>query len=550
MLKELPEGYTLWEHAGEEDDGNADPQQPPTAATGKRHGKDRVDTYLYGHPGGKTKRFRSPLEFYPHLLWLCTGRGTCQCKHCKSSLKDVVERQYITGNNHVAQKKAVEDTTPVPEEKVATEPKNPLSSIDPQLSFGQATIKTCWLLKHPTTGIKTVSTTPLPRDTRSLEQKFDSEPNGVFIYRPGELVWFNKGSAWGLAVVCLRQIMSSIPHYLLQPLSHPLKHLPPLIKDQELIRPWLAWSVPSTTHAEIAHLTYDQVPWDQALNGKLGSGDAEVDGSILAAKRIDGSYTLFDRLGMPTAAPGEVFYTGMFLGAEKIWVGEPVRVRAPGDDVVVMVLQHIIETAVGTTSYVTLVGDIYKFVEMPTPYKSQSEWPTPDLPARMVSDLRFRNEVAENARRAVWHEWRLLGPMARKPLEEIKGRWYETQSLLPILRGVEFQHEISKGVTSDAGGWMNGRGDSSNRAGQRKKNRLDTLGKAVPQDLKISRGLNGPPSENVFPMEQPNVHMGHGAANEGQYGSVGGVADGEMDQFMDLDHTGENQGLWSDSMQR
>ena len=287
-------------------------------------------------------------------------------------------------------------------------------------------------------------------------------------------------------------------------MSHPLRHSAPIIKDQSATRPWLAWSIPNTTHSLINNLTYDQVPWVSLLRGDLGSGDAEVDGSILAAKGVDGSYTLFDRLEKPTAAPGEVYYTGMFLGAEKIWVGEPVRLRAPNDESVVMVIREMIERTAATASFVTLVGDIYKSVEMPTPYKDRKEWPIPNLPPRMVADIRFRNEVADNAKRGMYLEWRLVEANARRSLPEVKGRWYETRTLLPILRGAEFQQEIANGITSDVGVWMNARGDSSNGAGHRKKNRLDTLGRSVPPNTKISRGLNGPASENMFPSEQPN----------------------------------------------
>jgi Transcription-silencing protein Clr2 len=384
---------------------------------------------------------------------------------------------------------------------------------------------------------------------RSPEQNLDAEPNGKYLYRPGELVWFNKGAAWGLAVICKRQIINSIPRYLLQPLSHPLRHCSSLIKTQDLIRPWLAWSVPNTTHPQISNLAYDQVPWERVVKGELGAGDPEVDGSILAAKAIDGSYTLFDRLDIPTAAPGEVYYSGMFLGAEKIWVGEPIRMRGANDDVVVMVIQQMIERTAATGSIVTLVGDIYKFVEMPTPYKDRSEWPTPKLPPRMVADLYFRNEVSNNAKKGVWYEWRLLEPMARKQLTEVKGRWYETRALLPILRGVEFQNDIAKGITSDAGVFMNARGDSSNRPGQRKRNRLDTLGRAVPQDLKISRGLNGSPADDTFPDEHQDIQSTRRPANLGQFGSTGGATVGDLDQFMNLDHGTENQDFYGNTMQ-
>lgn len=48
---------------------------------------DRQDSYLYGHPQGRKKRFRSPADFYNHLLWLATDAegdsyNNCGCKIC------------------------------------------------------------------------------------------------------------------------------------------------------------------------------------------------------------------------------------------------------------------------------------------------------------------------------------------------------------------------------------------------------------------------------------------------------------------------------------
>ena len=47
---------------------------------------ERQDAYLYGHPQGRKKRFRSPADFFPHVLWLVTDKEgdprNCSCKIC------------------------------------------------------------------------------------------------------------------------------------------------------------------------------------------------------------------------------------------------------------------------------------------------------------------------------------------------------------------------------------------------------------------------------------------------------------------------------------
>ena len=53
---------------------------------------ERQDAYLYGHPEGRKKRFRSPADFVPHLLWLESDkdgdRANCSCKLCSPDKDD------------------------------------------------------------------------------------------------------------------------------------------------------------------------------------------------------------------------------------------------------------------------------------------------------------------------------------------------------------------------------------------------------------------------------------------------------------------------------
>ncbi len=77
ILNSFPEGYVLWDHSRPEGEAG---QKTST----------RADAYLYGHPAGRTKRFRSPQEFLPHLRWLAMGGDEgCECKVCTSAQKDV-----------------------------------------------------------------------------------------------------------------------------------------------------------------------------------------------------------------------------------------------------------------------------------------------------------------------------------------------------------------------------------------------------------------------------------------------------------------------------
>ncbi|KAI9736386.1 MAG: hypothetical protein M1818_006119 [Claussenomyces sp. TS43310] len=530
VLKELPEDYVLWQHVKYSADSaqTTGPQKKTHAAAGT----ERNDAFLYGHPGGRSKKYRSPQEFFPHLLWLATdkegNRLNCSCKNCSPDKRSGADTTEDASKNTNLDQGERPETVP---------DRNAKSIMSSRRIDAAASVP--------------IPSSSLFRPTRSAEQELDRVANGKYLYRPGELVWFSKGPAWGLAVICKRQYVNSAARYLLQPLSHPLHHPPPQIKDQESIRPWLAWSLPQTTHSQIRTLKFDEVPWERVVRGDFGAGDAEVDGSILASKAVDGAYNLFDRLQIPTAATSEVCYRGMFLGGEKVWVGEPVRISADRDDIVILIIEQMIERATSMSSAVTLVGDVYKFVEMPTPYKDRSTWPTQNLPPRMVADLRFRNEVADNAKRGIWYEWRLLEPAARKSLSEIKGRWYESRSLIPILRGAEAaKQEIGQGATSDTSIWMNARGDNSSPEGQRKKNRLDTLGNAVPKDLKISRGLDGLPADDFFPDQQAAPQTSPPLTNVTNYEAGLGSSDADLRRYVNLDQGAGQQDFYGSRMRQ
>lgn len=56
---------------------------------------ERQDAYLYGHPQGRKKRYRSPADFFHHLLWLAVDKEgdpvNCSCKICSPDGEDEIE---------------------------------------------------------------------------------------------------------------------------------------------------------------------------------------------------------------------------------------------------------------------------------------------------------------------------------------------------------------------------------------------------------------------------------------------------------------------------
>ncbi|KAI9795561.1 MAG: hypothetical protein M1833_006961 [Piccolia ochrophora] len=569
ILAQLPDNYQLFEHVKytvSETTGNVQ-------KSGRNHAKgpnDRQDAYLYGHPQGRKKRYRSPGDFFPHLLWLGTDKegdpGNCTCKLCSPEEYCPPEIVQATGQPKEAKgvkpemsvKEATSEIKPgakttegkgfavvIPPKNETKEPAKPTIKPSPSpvpTSNPSAAAQPVAPANPQITS--TASPLPLPR---SREQQLDSQYN-QFLYRSGELVWFSRETAWGLGIVLKRERVQDAkqqahPRYLVQPLSHPHDQIPPVIKTGEgSLRPWLAWTTPHLTHAALQApgLTYDNVDWSAVINGQYGPGDLEIDASIFAAKAIDDTYTLFGPFDMPTAATGETYWNGVFVGAEKIWLGEPVRLRiGSGMSSEIMIVHDIIErTRPGIPPIVILIGDIYAYAEQ----HSQTGHPpdTPALPRRLRMDLHYRNSATLPTRLTTSY-WKLIRPLSRVTLADIKGRWYESSLLLPVLRDpTEFSAAVARGDVPDTGLSLNARGDSqqqqlaNNNIGRRVASRLEALGHAVPAGTQISRGADGSEAENQFPREAP----GSTPMNPEDAGQGHGQGEADIEQFMDLDQYG------------
>ncbi len=624
ILVDFPENYRLYKRFKDKKDSK--PRTSDLSKSVKADGKDgnkSEDYYLYGYPLGHKKRFKSAVDFFPHLLWLAQGtsnqRTDCECKQCSPEwvqtvpilpgkggfapktepvvlqkdtpavLKDsttprpqvvIKQRSMSQESNKLAKPvpkiqppafKAPPSTAkgpiPAPPPAAKAVPPAPKMASAPSKA-GQQSANTSAPRTATASVPNLVAPTPLP-SAKSSEQDQDAQ-YGKYIYRSGELTWFNRGSAWGLSVIIKRDLFKDQrgqdrPRYLVQPLSHPFSHpTTKIISSEDDLRPWLAWSAPGPTHQALATSNYDYkgVSWRDVVDGRYGVGDAEVDGSIYAAKMIDDSFTLIDPLSNNTTTTGERSYNGLFFGGEKLWVGEPVRLRVlNGHDV--MIIHQIIEklkqnsTSINSAS-VHIVGDVYRYTTVA--YTVGQEPPeNPHLPMRLRQDLKYRNRVSIASKRVISF-WQIYQASVRLGITDIKGRWYESSILLPILHGAAaFQADVQRGEISDVGTWINGRGDANSapgKPGTRYPHRLEAFGKAVPAGTKISRGLDGPAEENVFPAPanpsgmqpagtmaaQPAPDLAAQAGSQGVAGQgqqVQGVSDGDIEQYMDLDRLEE-----------
>ena len=511
---------------------------------------------------------------------MSNDRTECSCKHCAPDW--IQEVKPLPGRDGFT---PARKETPVKKESAPPRPQ-PFAA-NPQVLVKQRSSSQDIKSSKPTPNVPQqppISKAPIPAATttaarapappsltpnplpppKSREQEQDAH-YGKYIYRAGELTWFNRGSAWGLSVIIRRGLFKDQrnqdrPRYLVQPLSHPFNHPETKIMTSETdLRPWLAWSAPSPTHQALALPTfnYNTVDWKSVLEGRYGVGETEVDGSIFAAKMIDDSFTLIEPLSNNTTTTGERTYNGIYFGGEKIWAGEAIRLRlANGQDI--MIIHQIIEKLKPNSTNIAsatihFVGDIYRYTTIPS-IPGQEPPENTNLPLRLRQDLQYRNRVTATKR--VISYWKLVGTASRIGIEQLKGRWYESSILLPILSQT-FQQDLQRGEITDVGSWINGRGDANaagGKPGTRYKDRLEAFGKAVPPDTKISRGLDGPPEENAFPEARGSVQQAQGGQvqvqqqvqqvqQQQQQGLGGvqmqGVADGDIAEFMDLDRMEE-----------
>ncbi len=509
MLVSFPEHYRLYEHVKKTVKDGKTEIKSKTHAGG---GNDRQDAYLYGHPAGRKKRYRSPADFFPHLLWLCTDESgdpeNCGCKICSpEDLDEVVPNTKVKSQG--------------PTFKVDAGASGTATGMLRQVS-GQGMTKGKQELGGPTPVLQRPLMPTILDPPRNDDQIIDRQYGG-FIYRSGELVWFSRGASWGLGAVLRRwRTSTNLNQYTIQPLSHPFSHPAPVAKvtDTEL-RPWLAWSVPNYTNAALNSALdpprYETMDWHALMQKKFGSGDAEVDGSILAAKAVDASYTPFASVRTIELEAGvmETYYDGIYLGAEKIWIGDPLRL-APGTDILVLHSVVVRRRSIGgqiQQQSVFLLGDTYTLQRHPHPNPSiptlASAANNPRLPARLTADLEYRNALSIAAK-GVAHYWKLVAVNNRHELNDIKGRWYETSIVLPILQPEQFEGLARKGEISEVTLWMNSRGDcvGANRGwgmpvvGRQnvyKARRREVFGQSMPAGAEIRDGIEPPSAENVDP---------------------------------------------------
>lgn len=244
---------------------------------------------------------------------------------------------------------------------------------------------------------------------------------------------------------------------------------------------------------EIQGLRMSQVNWQQ-IQAQYAGEDRQkqeivgLEASKMAVVEIDKSYSTFNTIHSNPTDLTKQRVGGIFLGAERISVNEAVRFRLAPNEInptwikglpIVMVVRDIYVTTDG----LHFLGDVYRLEE------TANQQSPPDhghLPATMIREQQFRSEVKKRA--GTRFDWILVQQNQDKAETAIRGRFYETSKLMPIIDGPRFQAALSRGVVEDVQGYLNNHLDSVGTYIGRRKNRVETLSTAVPNGFFLNLG--------------------------------------------------------------
>ncbi|KAI0117694.1 hypothetical protein GGR51DRAFT_263150 [Nemania sp. FL0031] len=522
FLQEFPSHYHLrWYQAAKEDK--------------KKHQAKHY--YLFGYPedpgaSKARKYYRSPNHFLPHLLWLIgesQDRGDCACEFCSGS-KPITSKSAkakpvssggptplptTTNPLPTASTNITNNGTPMQKNIAANSNGRPRPMSRPSLPVQQPVQQPVQLQQPVQQPMQQPVQQPVQQRVRqSVQQPTSREAQPVApyqapeaalstsqrpypiahdhdaLFRSGEAVWYKNNNSWRVGM-----ILTSSPSLSIIPFGHPLYPTQPVIKEEADIRPFLAFSIPLISPAlqEFQGQALVNINW-QALQDRFGTNvDATrreglaIEATKLAATRVDQSYSTFNPI--QEAAQHYDAFGGIFLGAEKICVGEAVRIKLPreqqeqlSEPVTVVVKRILVKREGGALVF---EGSLWKLHPLPLSQQPRAANQA-QLPRTMLREKEFRDNVFRDRGWCV--EWELVNQNLTLDELSIRGRFYETGRLTPILNPVKYQDMLQRQQIDDIQTLLNNRGDSKGPPIGRVLNRAQAVAGAVPTNLLSSLG--------------------------------------------------------------
>jgi hypothetical protein len=261
-------------------------------------------------------------------------------------------------------------------------------------------------------------------------------------------------------------------HYIftLAPLGHAGLRKPNAAKEAAEMRPFLTFSVPDSPQHQ--GKSFNDIDWiAEAEKARHNPNPAKVqqdlemlglEASKVAARTINNCFSLFnkqpDRAQSGSGFSME-FYDGVFLGAEMIVVGDPVRVTPPpklatadGDDKpttvmrvdeIVLLIPHARNHAVN----LQFRGTVYHLTRQPE-HEIDASTAAESLGPTFKEEVDFRNSLLDANERHLhgrW-TWRQIEKPAFRNDDHIHGRFYVSHKLMQILMPDKLQEAMRNRV--------------------------------------------------------------------------------------------------------
>ncbi|KAF3061619.1 hypothetical protein GL218_04190 [Daldinia childiae] len=443
------------------------------------------------------KTYRSPTEFFDHLLWLVTDgedRTNCYCKHCKSHNGSQTKTPTAKAQVPAKSGPAAKLTGPLggnsPAQSATT---STASSPAPSGPSGTSVAS-----GSSGTSAQRVASAALTTQAATSSAPVVIQHDEPPLFREGEVVWYILHPSFRLGLVI--QNLPSNPAtstpamHKIKPLSHSLRALGDVIQPEADMRPFLAFSVPAPHPIldKFVNHPIEAIPWD-ALEAQVSKidGGLSVEASKVGASRVDHSYSLFNPLMDATLQPNQQSFGGVFFGCEKICTFEAIRVRLeqaehpewdnPELPFAMVVRKIILE---GTDKEELFFhGDLWLLQETDSPAHGDTlKYVTP----AMVREKMFRDRVKHTSN--THFEWVLIQNPIKKSEAHVRGRFHESEKLGPLL-------DTNWAATVQQGHFMpahhkslNNRGDSKSFNVGRKESRSDAFAGIFPPGTVLSFG--------------------------------------------------------------
>ncbi|KAH7160292.1 hypothetical protein B0J13DRAFT_643811 [Dactylonectria estremocensis] len=495
--------------------------------------------WVSGYPI-KAKLFKSPQEFAVHLIWLLSTSmdyKDCCCAHCNAGniakgaaateetliitheapkpeklpprvtpvpLPPIPGQPLLKQASAAARSASAQSTPvvtaqnspapagPVPLPKVQPQPRpqslpplQPQSQAPPQLQPSPQPppqIKTQPQLQAQTQvplqpqvqaqPHQQPQTTPQPQPQPQAQQQVASWPlKSSLMFRAGELVWYQNGTTWRLGLIAA----SANGNHEVMPIGHGLVQQMNVTKGDRDMRPFHAFTVPPIAIPDLKRKLFDEVPWEGMIRAPGNDGNKRelltLDASKMAAAKVDYSYSLWTQLSEDANAKTVTYYGSL-----------PAEFNVPAETGVLGL--RFIFTTKDFPGSVFFRGHIYQPVtgDIDPPNVVSED----KLPVALRDESQWRNSISPGLR---WR-WALVKENVVFKEQSIRGRFYPTHRLMPILNPEGFQQAVAEGKTDEQYAHLNNRMDGSGRYLGRKANRLDAVGASVPHTARFTLELH------------------------------------------------------------